>query len=856
MFRFSVLGWLKSGQQQARASRRHRRRGNPTLPTRRTVLRVEALEDRALPSTLTVTNLSDSGVSGDGSLRGEIAAAAAGDTIAFQQGLSGTITLGGSQLLISKNLTITGPGASSLTISGNSASRVFDVSNNATVTLSGLTIANGSVIGDENATFGGGGIFNEAGSTLTLSQDTLTGNKATAASSTVDVFGGGLLNQGSATVSSCIFSGNEALGGGGSSFFGGSVGGAIDNFGGATLTVSSSTFTDNQALGAGSGSFGIGGAIENNAGLNNTNPSQSGTNPSTAILSNCVFTSNVASAMSGASGNGVYGNGGALDNEGPGAMMIVSGCGFLHNQSVAGSGSDSANGIGGAIMNYDNSTVTVTNSLFNRNEALGNGSGGSGQGGAIANDGVGASTASTTVSISNCTFSENVAGAGAGGYGGALINNGTYGFLPVIDSTIAANSAASNGGGIMNVGGGFVALNGTIVANSTSGGDTYQDSGQGSAFLGSGDLIGDGSNLSGLTLSLSGNPLLGPLQNNGGPTQTMALMPGSPAIGAGTAITGITTDQRGFSRPTSNPDIGAFQTPVLTSSTASVAINATSLTINGFGFDTNAANDTVSFSGGATGTVAAATPTQLTVGSLNGLTLGSLNASVSVEGVSSGSAVQVATIVLNSQELAVRALYLAALGRPGSHEELDGWVALLPPDATALSQTVAAGIEGSSEARDHLVKSWYVAFLGRPAQGGEEQGWVNALLQGQSEEQVLSQILASQEFYGQRAQTLGFGGTADQNYVRALYQLLLGRAAGDGEVAYWVDVLATQGRQGVALGFLGSQEFRTDQFEGYYDALLHRPSDPGGLSGWVNSGVDLLGVRIGFESSPEFFTNG
>src|SRR5262252_8405008 len=98
MFRFSVFGWLKSCRQQSRVTRPHRRCGTPALPPRRTVLRVEALEDRAVPSTLTVTNLSDSGVSGDGSLRGEIAAAKAGDTITFQQGLSGTITLTGGQL--------------------------------------------------------------------------------------------------------------------------------------------------------------------------------------------------------------------------------------------------------------------------------------------------------------------------------------------------------------------------------------------------------------------------------------------------------------------------------------------------------------------------------------------------------------------------------------------------------------------------------------------------------------------------------------------------------------------------------------------------------------------------------------
>ncbi len=85
--------------------------------------------------------------------------------------------------------------------------------------------------------------------------------------------------------------------------------------------------------------------------------------------------------------------------------------------------------------------------------------------------------------------------------------------------------------------------------------------------------------------------------------------------------------------------------PVVTSSSASLSVTATSMTINGFGFSTTAGNNTVSFSGGVTGTVTSATGTQLTVTSLNGLTVGNLNASVSVSGISSGTAVQVATVV-------------------------------------------------------------------------------------------------------------------------------------------------------------------------------------------------------------------
>src|SRR5262249_6600138 len=140
-----------------------------------------------------------------------------------------------------------------------------------TVTIAGLTIANGSVTADESSTFGGGGILNEPGSTLTLSHDTLTNNTATACTDKIHVCGGGVLNDGTANVAFCTFSGNKAVGGGGNSFFGGSAGGAIDNFGGATLSVTNSTFTGNQAMGSGSvsgsGNWGMGGAIENNAGL-------------------------------------------------------------------------------------------------------------------------------------------------------------------------------------------------------------------------------------------------------------------------------------------------------------------------------------------------------------------------------------------------------------------------------------------------------------------------------------------------------------------------------------------------------------------------------------------------------------
>src|SRR5438067_3712673 len=106
-------------------------------------------------ATLTVINTNDSGA---GSLRQAISDSSSGDTISFDSSLNGqTITLASGELLIDKNLTITGPGAHSLAINGNAASRVFEITSGIDVTISGLTITNGNAAGSP----GGGGIFNQ-----------------------------------------------------------------------------------------------------------------------------------------------------------------------------------------------------------------------------------------------------------------------------------------------------------------------------------------------------------------------------------------------------------------------------------------------------------------------------------------------------------------------------------------------------------------------------------------------------------------------------------------------------------------------------------------------------------------------
>src|SRR5712671_5788490 len=113
-----------------------------------------ALAPRVFSSNLLVYNNADSGA---GSLRQAISsnnATAGGNTIIFSNVVTGTITLTNGQLLISKSLTLIGPGANVLAVSGNHASRVFYLTN-ATVNLSGLTITNGMINGN------GAGIFND-----------------------------------------------------------------------------------------------------------------------------------------------------------------------------------------------------------------------------------------------------------------------------------------------------------------------------------------------------------------------------------------------------------------------------------------------------------------------------------------------------------------------------------------------------------------------------------------------------------------------------------------------------------------------------------------------------------------------
>ncbi len=230
------------------------------LPPQTPFISLIALAIYSLPAgaaTFTVINLNDNG---PGSLRQAILdanATAGDDTVNFQNGLSGTITLSSGVLSITSHVVINGPGAGALAISGKRTSRVFLVDQGAVATIQALTVKEG-----RPATGDGGGIF-VYGGTLTVDRCVISNNSASN--------GGGIGNQGGAlTITNSTVFGNSAqtFAGGVGSGDGGAMtivnstlygnyagwrGGGIYNFPSNSLSVYNSTLTGNQAADCGGG---------------------------------------------------------------------------------------------------------------------------------------------------------------------------------------------------------------------------------------------------------------------------------------------------------------------------------------------------------------------------------------------------------------------------------------------------------------------------------------------------------------------------------------------------------------------------------------------------------------------------
>ncbi len=237
-------------------------------------------------------------------------------------------------------------------------------------------------------------------------------------------------------------------------------------------------------------------------------------------------------------------DGGAIFNAG---TLTLIGCTLSdnHTGTLGGFG-------GGAIVNYEG-TLTLTQCTLSGNSAAN-------YGGAISNT-VG------TLTLTHCTLSGNSASL----FGGAFYNhNGT---LTLTNSIVAGNSATNGGPDI----GKFV---GTVTAS-------------GANFVGDVSDSGLAASATLLTTAQNGAIQLGPLANNGGPTKTMALFAGSPALNAAVGSS-ITSDQRGFPIA-GTPDIGAFE--------VQATISIADRSINEGNTGTASATFTVTLSAASTQTV-------------------------------------------------------------------------------------------------------------------------------------------------------------------------------------------------------------------------------------------------------------
>jgi predicted outer membrane repeat protein len=522
---------------------------------------LEGLESRDLLSTFTVVLATDSGGPGgqmvsatSGDLRyciaqADVAPAATADAITFDPTLFATpqtITLDsgkGTLVLSDANpLTIQGPTGRTATVSGADAVEILQVQSG-TVGISNLTFSHGRAAGN------GGGISNSG--MLTLTACNFDHDVAGHA-------GGGLVSlTGTTTLVGCTFNHDSAVDGGGIFAIG-------------VLTMTNCNLSNDVASGVGGGGL----WVETNCTAtvtgctfnNDSAPGQDGgavfvDKLSTATFRNCTFTNN--SAVLG---------GGALCTDGNCTVKMTK-CTISNNTAATGGGvcnagsnvvltqctlSNDTVGVGGGGGGFSNGgTATVAGCTFNNDSAD--------SGGGMFNRG--------PATVTNCTFANNTAiGAGGGGIYNASLSGQTV-TLKVTYCTIADNSLVrGSGGGIFNDAGTVLTLINTIVAENTaptSGPDVF-----GSISTADHDLIGDGTGATIVTdrggnlVGGNGNPVidprLGPLQNNGGPTQTMALLADSPAIGHANDAVDPATDQRGHKRTDHfglATDIGAFEYP-------------------------------------------------------------------------------------------------------------------------------------------------------------------------------------------------------------------------------------------------------------------------------------------------------
>ncbi len=476
---------------------------------RSTTLLVALLGSQSIgAATITVTSTADSG---SGTLRAALLTANNGDMINFALPTPSRITLTSGELVISKGVTVLGPGPSNLLVDGGGRSRVFRVSASNAVTIIRLTITNGYSGSFDRP---GAGLYNPA-AILTVSNCVFVRNNT--------INGGALFNAGRLQLINSSVKDNTAFNGGG-----------LSNAGGTAL-ITNCLFTGNFV------EDGNGGAILND----------SDSRIGTVWITRSVLSNNFA------------GSGGAIANYAFAGTASV----FVVQSSINSNAVLADIGWGGGIYNqaFGNQTranIAITDSTIAGNVA--------GEGGGIKTHLV---EGSTYLGITNSTISGNTAicvspeaecsGLGGGIFDSAIINPGT-GVVYVVNSTLAGNRS-QYASGIIAESTGLAAVRVVVASTIFDAGPSNGPIFRLSPLLSSSAVLttlgysicsdsGSGF-LTNATDHISTDPALGPLQNNGGPTLTHAPLPGSPAIDRGRNFSGSTQDQRGLPRTIDMADI-------------------------------------------------------------------------------------------------------------------------------------------------------------------------------------------------------------------------------------------------------------------------------------------------------------
>ncbi|MEM9301164.1 MAG: choice-of-anchor Q domain-containing protein [Pseudomonadota bacterium] len=441
----------------------------------------------------------------------------------------------------------------SVTVTGNTTGPAPGNGGGLHITGEGIVEVTGGQFLNNTASEEGGGLWNSPPGQMTITDVTISGN--TANGTAEHQGGGGIFNLGVATVEGSIIDGNVATGDGP-----GEGGGGIFNDG--DLTIRNSDFTGNEAnTGAGNG----GGILNTDAGI--------------VRLTGGMISSNTAARAGGGIEN--IGTLQVVDLSAMGNFAGING-GMLHisdsGQATFSGSTITMNGAaneGGGLWVSERGSLSLTDTTVDDNDAVFGG-------GIFVDAGEGGGQSLEKLVVTRGAITRNAANASGGGVsiedGRARIENSTVSgnvsadgggiflFEPVqltIDyATIAGNTAESIGGGVNNeTGGGFEATNSLFGDNSAPSAPDVA----GVVIDGGFNVIEDptGAELtrnkgeSGTQLNV--DPLIGELADNGGGTETHALLNGSPAIDAADPANCIQLDQRGFGRTDGACDIGAFE---------------------------------------------------------------------------------------------------------------------------------------------------------------------------------------------------------------------------------------------------------------------------------------------------------